>query len=288
MNDYIQLRINLSPCEETFTDILAALLAEEGFESFVPDATGLTAFAPVAVYSQESVDRAWAGFPIPSVKISTESSVVEGQDWNKEWEKHYFQPIVVGDKCVIHSSFHTDIPVCKYDIVIDPKMAFGTGHHATTSLIIEQLLARDLNGLTVIDMGTGTGILAILAAMRGASEVVGIEIDPPAYENALENVVTNHHPEIKILLGDAARLKEAPEADLFIANINRNIITGDLGSYCKALKPGGTMLLSGFYEADIPVIMQYVAPLGLIEEGHTVKGDNWTCLRLRKPDASVI
>ena len=99
--------------------------------------------------------------------------------------------------------------------------------------------------------------------------------------------MTNHHPEIKILLGDAARLKEAPEADLFIANINRNIITGDLGSYCKALKPGGTMLLSGFYEADIPVIMQYAAPLGLIEEGHTVKGDNWTCLRLRKPDASV-
>ncbi len=161
-------------------------------------------------------------------------------------------------------------------------MAFGTGHHATTSLIIERLLAMDLKGESVIDMGTGTGILAILAAMRGASPVTAIEIDPAAEINARENVKLNNHPEIDVRLGDASLLAGVPAAGLFIANINRNIITADLPAYSSALRAGGTMLLSGFYEDDIPVIMEVASTLGLSEKGHTVKGDNWACLELQK------
>lgn len=282
MNDYIELRVDLDPCDETATDLLAALLADAGYESFVPDTTGLTAYIPVENHSATALAEVFDQYPFSSAITSSKTTVIEGRDWNSEWEKNYFKPIIVGDKCVIHSSFHTDIPTCPYDIVIDPKMAFGTGHHATTSLIIEQLLQADLKEKNVIDMGTGTGILAILAAMRGARPVTAIEIDPFAQVNAVENVRLNGHAEINVILGDASKLPADENADIFIANINRNIITGDLHTYVKALKPGGLMLLSGFYEADIPVVMQTAAPLGLTEEGHTVKGDNWTCLRLRK------
>ncbi|MDE6249010.1 MAG: 50S ribosomal protein L11 methyltransferase, partial [Paramuribaculum sp.] len=177
MNDYVEVRYNLEPCDETMTDVLAALLAEEGFESFVPDDNGLTAYVKSELYAPEINRRVVEAFPFDSV-ITADATTIEGQDWNAEWEKHYFRPIVVDDKCVIHSSFHTDIPECPYDIVIDPKMAFGTGHHSTTSLILRQLLSLDLKGRDVVDVGTGTSILAILGAMRGATEVTGIEIDP--------------------------------------------------------------------------------------------------------------
>ena len=165
MNDYIEVRFEISPCDETATDVLAAMLCDAEFESFVPDADGLTAYVKRDLYNENNVDEIVADFPL-SVKINWSKVVIEGQDWNSEWEKNYFRPIVVGDKCVIHSSFHKDIPKVEYDIVIDPKMAFGTGHHATTSLIIRRLLDMDMVGKSVMDMGTGTGILAILSAMR--------------------------------------------------------------------------------------------------------------------------
>ncbi len=280
MNDYISLRVETTPASETASDIMAALLADAGYESFVPDSRGLTAYIKKELFDSEAVKAIISDFPLPDTKISYSTETVEGQDWNHEWEKHYFQPIVVGDRCVIHSSFHTDYPKCEYDISIDPKMAFGTGHHATTSLIIEALMDMDLQGKSVIDMGTGTGILAILAAMRGASPVTAIEIDPAAEINARENVVSNGQPSIRVILGDASKLPEVPKTDIFIANINRNIITGDLAAYASSLKPGATVLLSGFYEADIPVIMHTASPLGFVEASHSVKGDSWACLRL--------
>lgn len=280
MNDYILLRTDIRPASETAADIMAAMLADVGFESFVPDADGLDAYIKEELYDADAVRAIADSFPMPDTAITTTATRVEGQDWNHEWEKNYFKPIVVADRCVIHSSFHTDYPKCEYDISIDPKMAFGTGHHATTSQIISALLSLDLTGKAVTDMGTGTGILAILSAMRGAAPVSAIEIDPAAEINARENVASNGHPEINVLLGDAARLADVPKADVFIANINRNIITGDLHNYVKAMTPGATMLLSGFYESDIPVIMATATPLGLTEHSHTVKGDGWTCLRL--------
>jgi ribosomal protein L11 methyltransferase len=167
--------------------------------------------------------------------------------------------------------------------VIDPKMAFGTGHHATTSLVIEQILKMDLDGKSVIDMGTGTGILSILASMRGATKVTGIEIDPAAHINAVENIAINGvSGKVDIILGSASALNDLSPVDLFIANINRNIITTDIKAYSSRIVNGGTMLLSGFYERDIPIIMDVATPLGLSEIGHTVKGDSWTCLCLTK------
>ncbi len=277
MNDYKELRINFKPCSADITDVMAALLADVGYESFVADESGLTAYIRAEQYSPDAVDIALKQLPF-EVETETSSVIIEGQDWNSEWEKHYFQPIVVGERCVIHSSFHKDVPKAEYNIVIDPKMAFGTGHHATTSQVISALLDLNLERKAVIDMGTGTGILAILCAMRGAAKVTGIEIDTAAWENAVENVALNG-VEVNLINGDATALPDLYKADVFIANINRNIITGDLAAYVRACKPGATMILSGFYEADIPVIMEVAAPLGLKKANHTTL-NSWCCLKL--------
>lgn len=280
MNDYVEVRLDVTPCDENHTDLLAALLCEHGYESFVPDLTGLTAYIKKEQFDSSVFRHVISDFPFEAT-IDVKWDTVEGKDWNSEWEKNYFQPIVVDDKCVIHSSFHKDIPSLPYDIVIDPKMAFGTGHHQTTSLIIKRLLDMPIEGKSVIDMGTGTGILAILAAMRGASRVDAIEIDEFAYTNAAENVKLNHHPEINVILGDATALKGLSPADIFLANINRNIITGDIASYSETLLPGGAMILSGFYEEDIPVIAAAAEKCGLKYVDHNIR-DNWVSVLLKK------
>ncbi len=279
MNDYVELRLDLEPMPGSdATDLIAGLLGDIGFESFVPDESGLTAYISTSLWDESAVDAALEDFPF-DCRISRKATVIEGRDWNEEWERNYFSPIVVGDRCVVHSSFHTDIPEAEYDIVIDPKMAFGTGHHATTSLILGQLLDMPLAGKSLIDMGTGTGILAILAAMRGAAPVTAIEIDPFAQVNAVENVALNGHPEINVILGDAGALEGVDPADVFVANINRNVITGDIAAYSAHLKSGGVMLLSGFYTDDIPVVQAAAEAAGLRYESYT-ECDRWTCMRL--------
>lgn len=279
MNDYAELRIDAEPCSEEITDLLAAFLADAGYESFVPDEHGLTAYVINDNYNAETVAEILADFPI-TADFSTSCAIVEGKDWNEEWEKHYFKPIVIAGKCAIHSSFHTDVPEAEYDIVIDPKMAFGTGHHSTTNLMVSYLLDLELKGKSVIDMGTGTAILAILASMRGAVPVFGIEIDHGAWENAIDNVRLND-AKADIIEGDATALKHLEKADIFIANINRNIITGDMEDYASRLRIGGTMLLSGFYEEDIPIVADSAAKYGLVlEEIRTDK--NWAAIRLLK------
>ena len=277
MTDYQQIRLDITPCDENITDLFAAFLADYGYESFVPDETGLTAYINSTLFNKEDVESIIADFPM-EVDAKLTVDFIEGKDWNEEWEKNYFQPIVIADQCVIHSTFHKDVPNAKYDIVIDPKMAFGTGHHSTTSLILQTLLETDMKGKSVIDMGTGTGILAILSAMLGAEKVTGIEIDPGAYENALEHVELNN-VNVDVLLGDATRLNELQPADIFIANINRNIILADISSYRKNLKPGGIMLLSGFYESDIAMIERAANALGL--EVVSYKEDkDWVAVKL--------
>lgn len=281
MNDYTEIRLDFKPCSADITDVMAALLADEGYESFVADDNGLTAYIRADQFSEPVVGNALSLLPFDT-KATFTFKTIEGQDWNHEWEKNYFKPIVVGNRCVIHSSFHTDVPSAEYDIVIDPKMAFGTGHHATTSQVISAILDLNLEGKTVTDMGSGTGILAILAAMRGAERVSAIEIDTPAWENALENIALNGvEHKITMLNGDASLLPTLPPANVFLANINRNIITADLAAYADACAPEADIILSGFYEADIPVIMAVAAPLGLTETGHTTLNE-WCCLKLRK------
>lgn len=278
MNDYYALRLDVEPCSADATDLLAYLLGEAGYESFVPDDKGLTAYVPAALYSDEAVRTALEEFCFDAT-VTASAELVEGRDWNAEWERNYFRPIVVGERCVVHSSFHTDVPKAEYDIVIDPKMAFGTGHHATTSLILTRLLDMDLQGRSFIDVGTGTGILAILAAMRGAVPVAGIEIDRFAWENACDNVRLNGHPEIAVLCGDASLLQSLAPADVVVANINRNVILGDIRAYAAAMRPGATLLLSGFYEADCAMVEEAAAAAGLTAAGRTVR-DNWACVEL--------
>ncbi|MCM1319744.1 MAG: 50S ribosomal protein L11 methyltransferase [Muribaculaceae bacterium] len=291
MTDYQELRIDIKESSETITDLLASDLADVGYESFVPDETGLTAYIAADAFDPEVVEQIIAQFPI-EIEVTVSDERVEGRDWNAEWEKNYFQPIVVGGECVVHSSFHKDVPEAKYDIVIDPKMAFGTGHHATTSLIIEYLLELAPRDKSLIDMGTGTGILAILAYKLGANPVTGIEIDEGAWQNAVENAAMNDASAIKLIHGDARALTQFTlmdanpdmHADILLANINRNIILADMREYAAALKPGGTMILSGFYTQDVPLLEESAKLHGLKKVDQKSR-DNWCAVRFIKRQA---
>lgn len=279
--NYYKVRFECKPCNEDITDLLAAFLADLGFESFEPDEAGLTAYVQASEFSESSILEVVDYFPMDT-SISFSIEFVESQNWNEEWEKHYFKPIVIAGECVVHSSFHKDVPEAKYDILIDPKMAFGTGHHATTSQMMRYILdEEDIEGKTVIDMGTGTGILAILCKMHGAGHVTGIEIDSGAFENAVENAALNRQG-IRFICGDASVLPGLELADIFLANINRNVITGDIARYAEMIKPGGRLLLSGFYVADIPIVMESAEPLGFSLDKATEEGDHWAALRLIK------
>lgn len=279
--NYYKVRFECNPCSDDITDLLAAFLADIGFESFEPDASGLTAYIQAAVFSEDSIKEILSDFPIET-RISFTSEFVESQNWNEEWEKHYFKPIVIAGECVVHSSFHKDIPEAKFDILIDPKMAFGTGHHATTSQMMRYVLdLKDIDGKSVIDMGTGTGILAILCKMRGAGNVLGIEIDPGAFENAVENAALNSQA-IDFICGDASALDQCLPADIFLANINRNVITTDIVKYAEKIKSGGLLLLSGFYTADIAIVMEAATPLGFKLAQTSEEGDHWAAIRLIK------
>ena len=279
--NYYKVRFECAPCSEDIPDLLAAFLADLGYESFEPDGSGLTAYVQASEFSEDAVKDMLEDFPMET-SISFDSEFVESQNWNEEWEKHYFQPIVIAGECVVHSSFHKDVPAARYDILIDPKMAFGTGHHATTSQMMRYVLdIEDIEGKTVIDMGTGTGILAILCKMRGAGKVDGIEIDPGAFENAVENAALNSQA-IGFICGDASALADLPPADIFLANINRNVITADIRLYADRIKSGGTLLLSGFYTADIPIVMAAAEPLGFTLDKSTEEGDHWAAIRLIK------
>ena len=288
MTDYHELRVDIDECNETLTDLLASYLADIGYESFVPDECGLTAYIAENDFDIDAVEQVIAEFPM-EIQAAISDKFVEGRDWNVEWEKNYFQPIIVGGKCVVHSSFHKDVPQAKYDIVIDPKMAFGTGHHATTSLIIEYLLSMQLDGKSLIDMGTGTGILAILAHKLGADPVYGIEIDEGAWQNAIENAALNDASDIHLIHGDARALKQFAllddnidrQADVLLANINRNIILADMREYAAALKPGGVMILSGFYTEDVRLLEESAKLHGLSMTDNKSR-DNWCALRLKK------
>lgn len=280
MNDYYKVKFTLAPCLAYECDILAALLADVGFESFEQTADGVDAFVKKELWDKDAVSEVIKLYDFEA-KIDFSEELVVGQDWNEEWEKHYFNPIVFEDKCVIHSSFHKDFPRLQYDIVIDPKMAFGTGHHETTSLMIKRILDAEMTGKSVLDMGTGTGVLAILSAMVGATNVVGVEIDPPAYENAVANAQLNGHPEIDLRLGGAEMVTESNSFDFVLANINRNIITADIDRYASALKAGGEMMLSGFYVDDVPVVEAAANKCGL-ERVSVIEKNRWANLQLVK------
>ena len=270
----------MTPKEEFEADILSALLCDAGFESFVGTDAGVEAYIKKELYDENAIPSILEQYPF-NAHIEIKSELIPGQDWNSEWEKNYFKPILFEDKCVIHSSFHKDYPAAKYDITIDPKMAFGTGHHETTSLMIKRILDSDMTGTSVLDMGTGTGILAILSSMVGATRVVGVEIDPPAYDNAVINAQLNNQPNIDMRLGGSETLDDGETFDYVLANINRNIILMDIANYAKALKPGGRMFLSGFYLEDVSMLVDAAKEYGLEQES-VIDKKNWANICLIK------
>lgn len=285
MNDYYQVDISITPASPDFCDLAAAALADAGYESFVASDAGdtLTAYVPAPLFSQEATAEALDTL-VPFASATFAATFVPGRDWNAEWERNYFKPIVVEDRVVVHSSFHADVPKAQFDITIDPKMAFGTGHHATTTLMMRSLLNSPLQGKKVIDMGTGSGILAILASMLGASKVAGVEIDDFALVNARENVALNLPPDKAPVIygGDALALaKVGFETDFFLANINRNVILADIATYFASTAPGGTLVVSGFYVQDRPVVAEAAAKAGFVAVGAD-ELDNWSSMTFKK------
>ncbi len=281
MNDYTRVKFTVTPNEEVATDVLAALLADAGFESFVPEEDGMSAYVPQALYDADAIAAIVEGFPLEGFGITYESEFIEGEDWNAEWEKNYFQPIVLGEECVIHSTFHTDVPKARYDILIDPKMAFGTGYHQTTCHMLRAILASDMAGKSVLDMGCGTALLAILARKHGATNVVAIDIDEFAFENAKENVVLNGTPDIEVRLGGADAIKESDSFDYVIANINRNILLMDMVNYVRCMHSGSQIFISGFYTDDMEVLKEEAARHGLRYLDYA-EDNRWAMMRFIK------
>ena len=249
--DYFEVDFYIKD-EEYVSDLLSGALVEIGFESFEPSENGLKAYIQSGLFSETDIQHLTANFAFSTV-TQYKVTKIKSKNWNEEWEKNYFEPIVIGNECVIHSSFHVNIPKLRYSIIIDPKMAFGTGHHETTGLVVEQLLQSDLSDKTVLDMGCGTAILAILARMRNAKHVVAIDIDDWCTRNSSENIALNNVSGIDVLLGGAELLKNR-HFDIVIANINRNILLNDMKHYAACLSAGGELYMSGFYVEDIPII----------------------------------
>lgn len=278
---YFEFTFNTSPCTETVNDVLAAVLGEAGFESFVEREGGLSAYIQQSLCDEETIKNALADFPLPDTQITYSYVEAEDKNWNEEWEKNFFQPIVIGDRCVIHSTFHTDVPKAEYDIVINPQMAFGTGHHETTSLIIGELLDSELQGKSLLDMGCGTSILAILARMRGAAPCTAIDIDEWCVRNSIENIELNQVTDITVEQGDAAALAGKGPFDIVIANINRNILLNDMKQYVACMHPGSELYMSGFYVDDISVIREEAERNGL-SFVHYKEKNRWAAVKLQK------
>ncbi|MDR1003427.1 MAG: 50S ribosomal protein L11 methyltransferase [Prevotellaceae bacterium] len=270
------------PCTETVTDVLAGVLGEIGFESFVPADEQLEAYIRQSQYDASALQQALADFPLRAVRITFTCRECEDRDWNEEWEKRFFQPIVIEGECVVHSTFHREVPQARYDIAINPQMAFGTGHHQTTYLMMQELLHADLAGKCVLDMGCGTSILAILARMRGAARCLAIDIDDWCVRNSLENISLNRVGQIDVRQGDASALTALDETfDIVLANINRNILLADMRHYARVMEPAGTLFMSGFYREDIPMILAEAERCGLTPL-HTGSKDNWAVVAVGK------
>lgn len=276
---YLELKLAIQPNDDYIVDLLASFLGEIGFESFEEDIDGMLAFIRKDMFDEDALVHLISNFPYTS-DIQYSIANVDEVNWNEEWEKHYFEPIVIGNQCVIHSSFHTDIPSAEYDIVIDPKMSFGTGHHETTSMMIEEILDADLKGKSVLDMGCGTAVLGILAAKRGASPVLAIDIDPWCTENSKENIQNNGVEWIQVVLGGAEQLENV-KVDVIFANINRNILLEDIKKYSACLGEGGVLYMSGFYTSDIPVLMEEANRYGLQLKASREK-NNWAAIKTVK------
>lgn len=278
---YFEVKFNITPDTEVIKDVLSAVIGEAGFESFVYDESGMTAFIQQKIFEENNLKECLSDFPIENVDIQYYVKEAEDKNWNKVWEENFFTPIVIDNRCVIHSTFHNNVPKAQYDIIINPQMAFGTGHHETTSLILSELLEVDLKGKSVLDMGCGTSILAILASLRGAGKLLAVDIDNWCVENSKDNFKLNNISNIEVLEGDASILFDKGPFDVVIANINRNILIADMHLYVKRMSPDSIIYMSGFYVEDIPVIQAEAEKNGLVFV-HSHEKNRWADVMFRK------
>ena len=274
--NYIEYDFTVSPLEMG-SEILIAELAEVGFDSFVDTPTGIKAYIPKDSWNKQILEDIYL-LGNPEFTISYQITEIEQVNWNEEWEKN-FSPIVVEDLCTVRANFHPALNT-PYDIVITPKMSFGTGHHETTYMMLQQLLSLSLESMKVLDMGCGTGILAIMAALRGARDITAIDIDPWCVENASENVQQNDCSFITIKEGDVS-LIAGEQYNLILANINRNILLSDIPAYAQTLLPKGLLLVSGFYEEDLAVIKEKCQEVGLTYISH-IERNRWVSAKFQR------
>lgn len=266
-------------------DLLADSAAEAGFESFEETQEGLEAYVQKELFDKDALDASIADFPIEGTDISYTIEDAEDKDWNEEWEEQGFDPICVDDQVLIYDAKHPELhPTTSPDhieIGIEAKLAFGTGNHETTRMIVSTLLNMNLYKMRVLDCGCGTGILGLVASKLGASEVVGYDIDEWSVKNAKHNAQLNGVDNLEVYFGNASVINHISGVfDVILANINRNILLEDMKSFRGVLNEGGYMILSGFYEEDIPVLLEKAKEFGLYESGRRTD-NNWACLVLK-------
>ena len=291
---YYEINMTIEPCSQDAQDLLAALTAEAGMETFEETETGLKGYAQQQLMDEEALQQAIDMFPIEGVTISYTISEAEDKDWNEQWEQEGFEPIEVrcekvDGRCakertlIIHDGRHLPSDISHQPsaimIEIDAHMAFGTGTHETTRMICRQLLDMDMEGMRVLDCGCGTGILGICALKLGAASCVGYDIDEWSTDNTRHNAVINHVDDRLVsLCGDATVLNGfAAEFNLVMANINRNILLQDMERFVRVMSPGATLILSGFYQSDCKILEEKALSLGLLPHSVTSDGE-WACM----------
>lgn len=276
--NYVEVSFTLQPLLPA-REVLVVELAERGFESFVETDEGLKAYIQEPSFTPDVLQELMAQ-AIPEQRLEVSTAIIEDQNWNAQWESS-FDPIIVDEQCLIRAPFHSEEKRFTYTITIEPKMSFGTGHHATTHLIVSAMLPMDCAGKNVLDMGCGTGVLAILAELRGSKNIDAIDIDEWAYENTLENIERNACRYIRTLQGGAEAIPSDARYDLILANINRNILTCDMHFYVKQMNPGASILFSGFYESDQPEIRSTAEALGLTFITAKLRNE-WTMMHFQR------
>jgi len=273
--NYIQYSFTVTPAEPG-SDILIALLADLGFESFTQNDSGLEAYIQQEFDNESSVkELSFEDFTF----LYTRTEIPK-TNWNEEWEKN-FNPVYVDDLVCIRAHFHPTSKNVKHDIIITPKMSFGTGHHDTTWLVSKTMFSLDFKNAFVLDMGCGTGILAILAKQLGATKLLGIDIDDWSIENSIENAAINNASEIEFKKGDASSLPTTQTFEIIVANINKNVLKKDLPTYFTCLKKDGCLLLSGFFTTDVAELKEIAETIGF-EFIESYQKNEWAVIKLKK------
>lgn len=275
--NYIELSFSIEP-QTPFQDILIAELAEIGFESFDETEAGLLAYIQESIFDEKQVKNL-SILNNDLVKINFTQKSIQDENWNAVWESNY-DSVVIDERCYIRAPFHPSKPNVEFELLIEPQMSFGTAHHETTANMISLLLKEDVRGKSFLDMGCGTGILAILAHKKGASPVCAIDNDEWAYRNSIDNVAKNDASDISVHHGDAALLVDK-KFDVIFANINKNILLADIETYTKSLTKNGKLFMSGFYENDLSDIKAKAEQLGMAYVKHLIKNE-WVAVKFEK------